>query len=344
MNIRIDLNGYNISLAPGVSGSVIRVTGCSNLEIINTKITDKGSVVNFKEDPNTGRYIQDNNGNISFNGGCIYGGNAVIDNSSNSEYNGKGGAIYVSKDSYVALHDVNVVGNNAEWGGAFYNEGQLVYNNLKENISNKQRQYNSVISGNTAKCGGAAYSKDCSGLLIDGVATHNAASDLAGGLYAEGLFQWGPKFGCFDNRIINANTLKNNEFLYEDIVFQEFQYNNDNLNSSKGTAIVLFNDLINIDKQFVRVKCLSGNETKFSFTINETEELDAKNIIANVLLNDFQIFAFTMMECAGVYKMESTGNIVFENSKGMNASCTLAAPAMRSKLVRCSILEGISGM
>ena len=44
------------------------------------------------------------------------------------------------------------------------------------------------------------------------------------------------------------------------------------------------------------------------------ESSEAKNIIANVLLNDFQIFAFTMFKCAGVYKMESTGNIVFENS------------------------------
>lgn len=41
---------------------------------------------------------------------------------------------------------------------------------------------------------------------------------------------------------------------------------------------------------------------------------EAKNIIANILLNKFDIFAFTMFECSGVYKMESTGNIVFENS------------------------------
>lgn len=41
---------------------------------------------------------------------------------------------------------------------------------------------------------------------------------------------------------------------------------------------------------------------------------EAKNIIANILLNKFDIFAFTMFECSGVYKMESTGNIIFENS------------------------------
>lgn len=40
----------------------------------------------------------------------------------------------------------------------------------------------------------------------------------------------------------------------------------------------------------------------------------AKNIIANILLNQFNIFAFTMFECSGVYKMESTSNIIFENS------------------------------
>lgn len=44
------------------------------------------------------------------------------------------------------------------------------------------------------------------------------------------------------------------------------------------------------------------------------ESSEAKNIIANILLNQFNIFAFTMLECSGVYRMESTGNIVFENS------------------------------
>lgn len=46
----------------------------------------------------------------------------------------------------------------------------------------------------------------------------------------------------------------------------------------------------------------------------EITTADAKNIIANVLLNQFNIFAFTMFECSGVYRMESTGNIIFENS------------------------------
>lgn len=41
---------------------------------------------------------------------------------------------------------------------------------------------------------------------------------------------------------------------------------------------------------------------------------EAKNTIANILLNQYNIFAFTMFECSGVYKMESSGNIVFENS------------------------------
>lgn len=44
------------------------------------------------------------------------------------------------------------------------------------------------------------------------------------------------------------------------------------------------------------------------------ESPEAKNIIANILLNQFNIFAFTMFECSGVYKMESTSNIIFENS------------------------------
>lgn len=63
--------------------------------------------------------------------------------------------------------------------------------------------------------------------------------------------------------------------------------------------------------------------TKTSLTIGlndknterqEIETATAKNIIANILLNQFNIFAFTMFECSGVYKMELTGNIVFETS------------------------------
>lgn len=63
--------------------------------------------------------------------------------------------------------------------------------------------------------------------------------------------------------------------------------------------------------------------TKTTLTIGlndkntERQEIEtgaAKNIIANILLNQFNIFAFTMFECSGVYKMESTGNIICENS------------------------------
>lgn len=46
----------------------------------------------------------------------------------------------------------------------------------------------------------------------------------------------------------------------------------------------------------------------------EIETNQAKNIIANILINDFDIFAFTMMDCNGVYKMASTNNIVYEPS------------------------------
>ena len=34
----------------------------------------------------------------------------------------------------------------------------------------------------------------------------------------------------------------------------------------------------------------------------EVATADAKNLIANILLNQFNIFAFTMFECSGVYK------------------------------------------
>ena len=39
----------------------------------------------------------------------------------------------------------------------------------------------------------------------------------------------------------------------------------------------------------------------------------AKKMIADLLLNDYNIYAFTMIDCSGVYKMNS-GEIVFENS------------------------------
>jgi len=40
----------------------------------------------------------------------------------------------------------------------------------------------------------------------------------------------------------------------------------------------------------------------------------AKTIISEILLNLYKIFAFTMIECNGYYKMSSTGNIVNEPS------------------------------
>ncbi len=46
----------------------------------------------------------------------------------------------------------------------------------------------------------------------------------------------------------------------------------------------------------------------------ETNTAEAKNIIAEILIEKFEVFAFTMIECSGVYRMQSTGRIVFEPS------------------------------
>lgn len=46
----------------------------------------------------------------------------------------------------------------------------------------------------------------------------------------------------------------------------------------------------------------------------EIETEAAKNIIADTLINKFDIFAFTLIDCAGVYKMSSTSRIVREPS------------------------------
>lgn len=40
----------------------------------------------------------------------------------------------------------------------------------------------------------------------------------------------------------------------------------------------------------------------------------AKDLIAEVLIKKFNVYAFTMLECSGVYKMQSTGAIVREPS------------------------------
>lgn len=62
---------------------------------------------------------------------------------------------------------------------------------------------------------------------------------------------------------------------------------------------------------------------KFQLTIGlfdkETEKQEintskAKSMIADTLLNRFHVFAFTMMNAEGVYKMNSTGNIIREPS------------------------------
>ena len=41
---------------------------------------------------------------------------------------------------------------------------------------------------------------------------------------------------------------------------------------------------------------------------------DARNIISDTLINDHKIYAFTQIDCYGVYKMDSTGAIVREPS------------------------------
>lgn len=46
----------------------------------------------------------------------------------------------------------------------------------------------------------------------------------------------------------------------------------------------------------------------------EVETCAVKKIIDNILIEDFGLYAFTMWECSGVYRMQSTGAIVHEPS------------------------------
>lgn len=41
---------------------------------------------------------------------------------------------------------------------------------------------------------------------------------------------------------------------------------------------------------------------------------DIKSVIAYVLINKFDVFAFTLIDCNGYYRMTSTGNIISEPS------------------------------
>jgi len=54
------------------------------------------------------------------------------------------------------------------------------------------------------------------------------------------------------------------------------------------------------------------NDKDKEIQIIETEK--AKENIAEILIGKFGIFAFTMYECAGVYRMNSTGAIIQEAS------------------------------
>ncbi len=51
--------------------------------------------------------------------------------------------------------------------------------------------------------------------------------------------------------------------------------------------------------------------------ISEKQEITtetAKEFISNTLINKFGVYAFTMIDCTGVYKMQSSGAIVKEPS------------------------------
>ena len=52
----------------------------------------------------------------------------------------------------------------------------------------------------------------------------------------------------------------------------------------------------------------------------------AKRIISEMLLNKYDIFAFTMIDCNGVYKMNSTGRIVSEPSIRIEIATDEAMP------------------
>lgn len=92
---------------------------------------------------------------------------------------------------------------------------------------------------------------------------------------------------------------------------------------------------------------------KYTFTIGlfdkDTEQLettreDARELLAYILIDEFELFAFTMFDCSGVYRMESTGRIVREPSIRVEIAADAEIPAaeiiaeLKSKLNQETIM------
>jgi hypothetical protein len=96
---------------------------------------------------------------------------------------------------------------------------------------------------------------------------------------------------------------------------------------------------------------------KYTFTIGlfdkatekqETKTYIARAIIEDVLIDTFNIFAFTCWDCSGVYRMESTGCIVREPSIRVEIAADAEIPAaeiiaeLKSKLNQETIMLEIA--
>ena len=55
----------------------------------------------------------------------------------------------------------------------------------------------------------------------------------------------------------------------------------------------------------------------------------AEMILSEILLNEFHVYGFTMINCKGVYKMENTGEIISENTIKIEIVSDNAIPADR---------------
>ena len=55
----------------------------------------------------------------------------------------------------------------------------------------------------------------------------------------------------------------------------------------------------------------------------------AEMILSEILLDEFRVYGFTMINCKGVYKMENTGEIISENTIKIEIVSDSAIPADR---------------
>ncbi len=161
--VNLCLNGYEVSLADGVSGSLFTVKTGGELNLCDCK-------------PGNGACLT---GGKAVNGGaiCVEGGTARVYgvNMENNTATGKGGAVYVAQGGTLYMNSGLLRENTASEGGAVYNEGTATLDGV-------------AVRSNTATTGGGIYNNSAT-LKLQNSSTdieNNTAAENGGGVYNAG--------------------------------------------------------------------------------------------------------------------------------------------------------------